>query len=194
MNKDNREIEIKIKIPNPEELKKKILDLGGKKTYESLNQDIYFDNSAGFYDSGHVLRVRREQAGTLLTFKYPLEPHKHLLQRGEIQTRVEDGKAVQELIEALGYKPKYTKEKIVEYFDLEGVQIEFHKVPFLGNFIEIEENEKNLDILLQKLGLDMSQGIPKGLHTLFEEYLQENNLPKDTEFSFAEEKKHHLQK
>jgi predicted adenylyl cyclase CyaB len=187
MNKDNQEIEIKIKLDDAEALKKKILELGGKKTYESLNQDTYFDNDAHFYESGNVLRLRKEQKGTLFTFKGSLENDKSLLKREEIQTYVTDEQAIALILQRLGYWEKYKKEKKVEYYELDGFNLEFHVLPFLGNFLEIEAPEENLKNILGKLGLDLGQGIPKGYNSLFSDYKKSYNLPDDTQLTFDAE-------
>jgi predicted adenylyl cyclase CyaB len=187
-----QEIEIKIKLDVSDSLIKKVEDMGGVKTYESLEHDVYYDNDSGFYESGQVFRLRTEAAGNLLTYKGPLKDDPNLLQREEIQTYVTDEKAIKLIIERLGFRPKYVKEKKVTYYKLLGFQLEFHTVPFLGDFLEIENEEDKLREFLPTLGLSLRQGIPKGYHSLFEEYKREKGLP-NLELTFDEEKRHHLQ-
>jgi predicted adenylyl cyclase CyaB len=154
---------------------------------------FYYDNDSGFYESGKVLRIRHEKAGTLLTFKDKLEPDKNILRRTEIQTYVSDGQAVEALIANLGFRPKYVKEKKVENYELDGLTVEFHTLPFLGEFVEIEADENKLREYLPRLGLAFDSGIPKGYHSLFEEFCREHNLT-GVEMTFEAEKLHHLQK
>ena len=184
----NREIEIKIKLTDAEALKKKVESLGGKKVSEDLEQDIYYDNDSGLYDSGKVLRLRKLNNGNLLTVKDPQEEHENLLIRGETQTSVADFDRMHEILQKLGFKEKYRKEKFSTHYLLDGMELLFHKLPFLGDFLEIEANEQALKNFLPRLGLSIEQGLNRGYHKLFMEYCKQQDWPENTPLTFEEER------
>ena len=94
------------------------------------------------------------------------------------------------IIKKLGFFPHREKEKKFKDYLLDGLKIEFHTLPFLGEFIEIESTDRDhLTKILNQLGLGISMGINRDYSTLFAEYCKKNNLPKDTPCTFEEEQK-----
>jgi predicted adenylyl cyclase CyaB len=198
MNKNNQEIEIKIKIGDPESLFKLAVFLGGEelKEKEGLEHDVMYDDGHGFYDFPKVLRLRTAPFGNLLTYK---EKNKdsdqdNYLIRTEIETFIKDPVALNLIIEKLGYKQYRVKEKYVRKVKLEGLVVEFHKLPFIGDYIEIEGDKSEIEKILEKLGLNVNQGINKDYSELYYEFCEMNGLDTNTPQTFDEEKKYGLQK
>ncbi len=193
MNKNNQEIEIKIKITDSEALFRKALSLGGQelKDKEGLETDVMYDDGNGFFDSHKVLRIRTAPFGNLLTYKEKnqVSDNDNFLVRTEIETFIDDPKAMDLIIQKLGFVPHVTKQKYVRKIKIDDLILEFHKLPFIENFIEIEGEKNQIISLLKKLGLDESQGIGRDYSTLFFEFCDLNNLAFTTPQTFEQEKK-----
>ena len=193
----HQEIEIKIKLPDAEALKKKVEALGGKKSLEGLEYDVMYERKDGnFFHEHKTLRLRKHPKGNLLTYKerMPDRNHSNLLERTEIQTWVTDYEATDQILQKLGYAPYRIKEKYCVHYELDGFEIEFHRLPMLGDFVEIEAEEEKLKMILDKLGLKMEQGINKDYSSLYFDYCKANGMSLDAPNTFEEEKKYHLQK
>ncbi|HYC79881.1 MAG TPA: class IV adenylate cyclase [Candidatus Binatia bacterium] len=185
------EVEIKIKIEDPNPIKEKILAGGGKKTEEGFQHDVYYDDGKGFFKSGNTLRIRTGTNKPLLTSKQcPVDHNEHVLSRPEFQTELEDADAMDKILQSIGFKPHVVKEKKYENYEFDGVIVEFHNLPFLGDFIEIEAPEEELKEVLPKIGLSVEMGLSKGYDRLFDEYKKEHNLASEVQDSFDEEKKY----
>jgi predicted adenylyl cyclase CyaB len=197
MNTSGKEIEIKIKIEDPEKLFQKILDMGGKEVKEDggFERDIMYDDGKGFFDAHKVLRLRKAPYGNLLTYKekFAKTDHKNLLERVELQTKVSDYEAVDSIIKKIGFVPYRIKEKNAKYVRFIGHAVEFHALPFLGSFIEIEGNEMGIKNVLEKIGLNFNDGINKDYTALFMEFCAQKGILESTPQTFEEEKKY-LQK
>jgi predicted adenylyl cyclase CyaB len=190
---DTREIEIKIKLDDAAALIKKVEGLGAKQVSEHNEYDVMYDDNSGNFKTGYPekkqLRLRRTEKGNLLTYKEPIDvEHKYLLQRIEIQTHVEDFEIMDAILKKIGFNPYKVKEKVAVHYDLDGVILQFHKLPFLGDFLEIEAEEKELREFLPKIGLSFEQGINKSYNALFKDYCKEKNWPLDTPLTFEEER------
>ncbi|HYE22626.1 MAG TPA: class IV adenylate cyclase [Verrucomicrobiae bacterium] len=198
MNNNNQEIEIKLKLSDPEVVFKNALELGGKelKEKEGLEHDVMYDDGKGFFDAFKVLRIRTAPFGNLLTYKEKNEhsDQDNFLVRTEIETFIEDPKAMDQILRKLGYVPHVEKDKYVKKIEIDGLVIEFHKLPFIGDFIEIEGERELVSSLVRKIGLDPNQGIGIDYSSLFENYCKEHGWDfHKVPHTFDEENKH-LQK
>lgn len=187
-----KEIEIKIKIDDRDALIKKVKSLGGKIIEQGTQYDTMYDDGKGFYDTPKVLRLRRKLNSKFqLTYKEKLpEVHNpHMLERLEIQTEVKNYEAMDLIIQKLGFFAHRVKEKKFVNYLLDGLKIEFHNMPFMGDFIEIESADSvHLTKVLNQIGLNVSMGINKDYSALFDEYCKQHNLPEDTPCTFEKEK------
>jgi predicted adenylyl cyclase CyaB len=196
---DHKEIEIKIKLDDPTGLMRKVEKLGGKKVGEHTEYDVMYDNASGNFNTGYPeskqLRLRKTEKGNLLTYKekFQEEDHDHILQRTEIQTKVENFETMDTILKRMGFQPYKVKEKKAVHYGLDGFILEFHKLPFLGDFLEIEASEKQLEKFLPKLDLSVEQGINKSYNSLFDDYCKQHGLPPGSQLTFEEEKKRGLQ-
>jgi len=188
---DNREIEIKIKLNNREALIKKVEALGARIVHEkTLSHDVMYDDGQGFFDKGRVLRLRTYGNGkNLLTYKEPNKTgNEHLLERTEIQTWVSDAPTTDQILQKLGFSPYRIKEKNAVHYDLDGFELEFHTLPFLGEFLEIEAEEERLKQILPRLGFSLQDGINRDYTDLFQDFCKANNLPINTPQTFDQER------
>ncbi|HEV8601092.1 MAG TPA: class IV adenylate cyclase [Patescibacteria group bacterium] len=190
-----KEIEIKIKLADSANLIKKVESLGGKKRPENFEHDTMYDDGKGFFDNERVLRLRKATNGNLLTYKEKDigDHHDNLLKRTEIQTKVDDCSQMDAILRKLGFIPYRIKEKISTEYELDGFILDFHKIPFLGDFLEIEADEDKLPAILAKIGFSLNDGINKNYTKLFFEFCDQNGLSHDLPQTFEEEKRHSLQ-
>ncbi|MGE5298024.1 MAG: class IV adenylate cyclase [Acidobacteriaceae bacterium] len=186
---ENQEIEIKIKLSDAKAFRAKLLKLGATLIEEGLESDIYFTNKDGFYGSGQTLRLRNCPKGWLLTYKKFKNFEYGLSNRQEIQTLVSDGPKLKQILEALGFYPHIRKQKQIEHYQFKHVVVEMHKLPFLGDFIEIEGERHEIEPILSDLGLSFADGLQKNYNRLFEDYIKEHALPQNLQLTFEDEKK-----
>lgn len=145
-----REIEIKLRVENLEELEKKLTDNGLVISKEIDQHDVvYTDNSGSDIFSnvkeGDVfIRIRTQNGASELTLKQQRGPG---LDKIEHETKIEDSQAMHQILLLLGWKPvvevkkKRKKGKLGEY------EICLDEVEGLGNFVELEKmtDDKNAD-------------------------------------------------
>ncbi len=192
-----KEIEIKIKLEDAASLKQKVLSLGGKKIEEGDQLDVMYDDGNGFFEGRpgqappKVLRLRRNPEDNRLTYKeiIPELAHEHMLQRIEIETKVDNYEAMDEIIRKLGFVPYRIKEKYFENFELDGFKLEFHKLPFIGDYLEIEAEEEKLITILPSLNLTIQDGVNKDYTQLHYDFCESHGLGIETPQTFEEEKK-----
>lgn len=186
-----REIEIKIKLDDKQSVLDKVKELGGEFVESGMFKDIYFDDGKGFYENGKVLRLRQSENGAMITYKEPPnEPGVNILNRLELQTDVSDYKTTKEIFEKLGFVPYVKKDKKYENYKVGKVIVEFHELPFLGEYLEIEGTEDQIKEIIPKIGLSIEQGIGKGYNTLFDEYKITNGLPDDVQDTYEDAAKY----
>jgi predicted adenylyl cyclase CyaB len=192
-----QEIEIKVKVSEGEDLFQKALDMSGVelKEKEGLERDVMYDDGKGFYDFPKVLRLRTTNHGNFLTYKEKNEDSDKdsFLVRTELETEVKNGEITDLILRKLGFTPYRVKEKQRREIKIDNIVVEFHKMPFLGEFIEIEGAKPEIENILKKLDIDLERGINKDYSHLFYEYCDSMNLPRETPMTFEEESKH-LQK
>ncbi len=144
-----REIEIKLRINNLEELEKKLIDTGLVISKEVVQRDtVYvsngmFDGFANVKVGDTFIRIRNENGINSLTLK---QQRGLGLDKTEYETKIEDGEAMHQILLLLEWKPvvevnkKRKKGKLGEY------EICLDSVEDLGNFIELEKmTDDNVD-------------------------------------------------
>jgi adenylate cyclase class 2 len=136
------EIEAKLKLDSPEEIKRRLADAGAEFWQEQMQTDNYFDDAnATFKKSDRCLRLRRllvDKSETfLLTYKGAREKNE-FKKRQEIEIDVGDGNSAEKLLSALGYKKSLVFEKKRRLYRLDQCKIALDELPLLGYFLEIE--------------------------------------------------------
>jgi adenylate cyclase class 2 len=163
----SQEIEIKFRVGNLAALARKLRVAGfRKKTPRTRETNTLYDLP------GEVLRKRKE---LLRLRKYGSEwklTHKSAGKKGrhssrvELETSVGDGKKMDAILRALGYRPSFVYEKFrAEWSDVKG-QVVVDETP-IGNFCEIEGPPRWIDATARKLGVSEADYITKNYATLF---------------------------
>jgi adenylate cyclase class 2 len=133
------ESEIKLEMTGPEAARQRVRGLGATLTRPRHFEDnlILDDAARSLAARGLVLRLRRTDAGAVLTYKGPRHDAGGVKSRPEIETGVSSADAAQALLEGLGFRPVFRYQKYRETYRWGGVEIVVDETP-LGTFLEIE--------------------------------------------------------
>jgi adenylate cyclase, class 2 len=166
----NREVEIKFRIDDIEALTSQLQGAGFRlitpKTHE-LNT-LYDQPGAKLRRRGALLRLRQYGEKWTLTFKDKSTPSggKHKSRR-ELETRIEKGEAMAQILEALGFRPSFRYEKFrSEWSDSSG-NVVIDETP-IGNYGEIEGPPKWIDATARLLQISPKQYITLSYAELFQ--------------------------
>ena len=158
--KHRRETEIKLLAHDRKQVGKRLSQLGFKvlKARHFESNYLFDFPDLRLRRSGCLLRLRFAGGEDLLTFKGPpLRPRRYESRR-EIETRVEDGVLLREVLKNLGLKQVFIYEKYRTIYaegekaDLHGLpQVAYDETP-IGNYLELEGPEKWIDEVAARLG------------------------------------------
>jgi adenylate cyclase class 2 len=168
----NREVEVKFKIADIRALTAGLeasgFHLVTARTHEM--NTLYDRPGQPLRRRGALLRVRQYGSKWILTFKdkSQIQPGRHKSRR-EIETRVENGASLGQILEVLGFKPGFAYEKYrSEWTDGTG-HVVIDETP-IGNFAEIEGPPHWIDAVAGKLGIARKQYITQSYAELFLEW------------------------
>lgn len=133
------EIEIKVKVENPEKIKGRLEALGFKFSKKENQEDTYFKSKfQSFEKTGEVLRFRkRGLLSGIITYKGP-KLKSGIKAREEIEVNVDNSSETMKLLKKLGCEPWITVEKERETYKYDEITVSLDKVKDLGHFMEIE--------------------------------------------------------
>jgi adenylate cyclase, class 2 len=134
-----REVEVKAKLRNKDEVIKKLEALGCKFSKPITQKDTIFALPGTTFpaDIGVIiLRVRQQNGKYILTLKSRQSTGLDKLER---EVTVPDPKSASDFCEALGYKKHMTFSKIRLKTNYKGNEICIDEVEGLGTYIEMEE-------------------------------------------------------
>jgi len=155
------EVEVKARISNLKEIKRRILKLGGKRIGLLRQLDVYFKMPhEKFSQHIGVLRVRRSNNICTLTYKGPRLGTEEA--REEITVTISDFETMLEILHKLGLTELVKISKDREIYKVDHIKISLDTVKGLGNFIELELTVSKCEVseihtrlmqLLEKLGI-----------------------------------------
>ena len=120
---------------------------------------------------GALLRLREYGDRWTLTFKDKAVAQSRHKSRPEIETGVQNGQAMAQILEALGFRPRFRYEKFrSEWTDKQG-HVVVDETP-IGNFGEIEGTPDWIDRIAVQLGITETQYIKASYSKLFLEWKQ----------------------
>ena len=164
---ENREVEIKFKIDGIESLAAKLGAAGFRLVTERTHEvnTLYDLPGNPLRRRGALLRVRNYGGKWTVTYKDKSKPGRHKSRR-EIETQVQDGQALAEILQAAGFRPGFAYEKFrSEWADGTG-HVVIDETP-IGNFGEIEGPSQWIDEVAQRLGISRKQYITASYAELF---------------------------
>ena len=165
----NREVEIKFKIDGIESLAAKLGAAGFRLVTERTHEvnTLYDLPGNPLRRRGALLRVRNYGGNWTVTYKdrSKIKPGRHKSRR-EIETQVQDGEALAEILQAAGFRAGFAYEKFrSEWADGTG-HVVIDETP-IGNFGEIEGPSQWIDEVAQRLGISRKQYITASYAELF---------------------------
>jgi adenylate cyclase class 2 len=159
------EVELKVRATH-DAVRDRLAALDAESLGTVTQVDTYYDAPhRDFAETDEALRIRRESSdGTTarITYKGPLVEDASKTRR-EVETSVEDGDRLDDILESLGFAPAAVVEKERERYALDGYTVTLDTIADLGEFVEIEREapESELETIreaavdhLRDLGLD----------------------------------------
>jgi adenylate cyclase class 2 len=152
------EIEVKILEIDPEKIRKKLEEIGAKKTAEGIMKSTLFDNEDGeMKKENQTLRLRKWNGKTEFCFKKKGES-KEFKQKEEIETLVDDFDAASKILNGLGFTNTRYYEKKRESYALGNIHFEIDTYPKIPAFIEVEApTQEEVKKGVEMLGFTMDQ-------------------------------------
>jgi adenylate cyclase, class 2 len=172
----NREVEIKFRVENADNLTAG-LEIEGFHliTPRTREMNTLYEQPGGeLRKRGALLRLREYGPKWTLTYKDKTGPQsgRHKSRR-EIETVVENGPAMTQMLEALGYSPSFRYEKFrSEWSDSTG-HVVIDETP-IGTFGEIEGPPQWIDATAQRLQIPASDYIKASYAELFQAWKLKN--------------------
>jgi len=146
------EQEVKLVFESVEAARRAVLNAGGRLVVSRrLLVDTLFDTPDQRLRQGRcALRLRRDEAATILTFKGPIQPG-IVKSREEIETKVGNADAADALLRALGFRRWFRYEKYREEYDVGSARATVDETP-IGAFVEIEADPAEIERAVTLLG------------------------------------------
>ena len=137
-----REIEVKILKIDRNNIEKKLISIGARKTFEGDIHAIYYDSSDNLIRKTRAtLRLRREGARSVLTFKQHIEDEEAKI-REEKEVEVSDFDTMHSVLVSLGFFSWLEMEKYRITYEFGGAHFEIDKYhgeyEYIPEFMEIE--------------------------------------------------------
>ncbi len=137
-----------------------------KRTHEM--NTLYDQPSQTLRRRGALLRVRKYGQKWTVTYKDKGKHGRHKSRR-EIETPVEQGQVLAQILQEIGFKPDFSYEKYrTEWADDSG-HVVIDETP-IGNFGEIEGQPKWIDTVAQRLEISSEQYITASYAELFAQW------------------------
>jgi adenylate cyclase class 2 len=143
------EVELKVRADHAA-VRRRLSALGAERVGTVTQVDTYYDAPhRDFGTTDEALRLRRERndegSTTRLTYKGPLVEAASKTRR-ELETAVDDGDRLGEILEAVGFDPAAVVEKERERYRLDGYTVTLDSVADLGEFVEVEREAPEADV------------------------------------------------
>ena len=147
------EIEVKIRIDNPLEMKQKLIAQGSVVTIERfLEKNAFYDFRAGSLLAGkEALRLRTIGKRSWLTFKGPAQGSRSFKVREEFESEVRNGPQFRKILKALGLQPIFQYRKRRTHLRKGRLKICLDETS-VGNFIELEGRRNEIVAFAKALG------------------------------------------
>ena len=175
------ERELKFARVERSQLRERLVELEAERLAPPWFEDNWiFDRKNELAGAGHVLRLRIDGQGALLTLKGPVSWDDETKVRDELQTRVEDADQMRAILENLGYRVRRQYQKMREEWRLGAVVICLDHTP-IGDFAEFEG--QGAEKLAKRCGLALEQAEKRTYLELYEDHLKEHpDSPPDMVF------------
>jgi adenylate cyclase class 2 len=173
----NQEIEIKFRVTDIRSMRRRLREskfqLITRRTHE---MNTLFDlPRQTLRKRGALLRLRQYGADWILTYKAKGKLGRHKA-RTELETKIDDGKKMEAILNALGFAPSFRYEKFrSEWSDGKG-KVVLDETP-IGIFGEIEGKSRWIDQTARQLGISNSDYITQSYAELFFNWKKRSRSP-----------------
>jgi adenylate cyclase, class 2 len=146
------EQEVKLQFEHAEAARRSIQSTGARLAVSRrlLDDQLYDTAAHHLRQAGAALRVRRDGARTLITFKGAAQPGP-VKTREEIETPVGDPAVADALLRSLGFRPRFRSQKFREEYALGAAVVTIDETP-IGVFVEIEASPAEIERVAALLG------------------------------------------
>lgn len=173
------ETEVKLAVRDSRTLKRRLTQMGfrpAKLRHFESNQLFDFP-SLRLRRAGCLMRLRFAGGRAVLTFKGAAVRSVKYKIRPEIETEVQDGKRLWQILESIGLEPTFRYEKYRTTYALTGERNESHDLVYdetpIGNYLEIEGPQRWIDQVARQLGYSQQDYVTASYGRLYLEYCQQ---------------------
>ncbi len=167
-----REIEVKLRVENPEEVEDRLRGAGAMLREAHVEEvDRIFRDVNGDRLEGQLLRLRTSAGKNTLTWKGVPKFKGGVKERDEEQTGVESAEAMIEILRRLGFEVDLEFSKVRNYWELEGCVVSLDRLPF-GTYVEIEGEELSIKKVRRLLGLESVEEVRLSYPEMARRYLR----------------------
>ena len=168
------ETEIKLRIEETERMRRRLEELGfNEKTGRTFEDNWMFDfPEQTLRQARSLLRLRRYGDRFMITFKGPSDDRARHKVREEVETSVENGDAMREILERLGLRESFRYQKWRTEFSSPSEPVGhvlLDETP-IGVFVELEGEAGWIDRTAQDLGFSSRDYILKSYSVLFADH------------------------
>jgi len=161
------EIEVKLRIPSPEDLAPRLRAAGfGLVHPEALEVSVLWDRAGVLLAADSALRLRRYGDQATLTWKGPKVADPRLKIRPEQETAVADPEAMEAILRALAFAPVLAMEKRRAVWARGELEACLDRTPF-GCFLELEGSREAIAAAMAELALGPDLIEPRSYAALF---------------------------
>lgn len=188
----DRETEVKIRIADVAAMRRKLRALGFRSTHRrSLEDNILYDTSnRAFRGIRAILRLRQYGLRWVLTYKGTPDPDQTYKSRVELETEVEEPRALRAIFDVIGLRPVFRYQKYraryaqgtPEQRGRRGREVSLDETP-VGNFLELEGSRSWIDRVARQLGFSRRDYLTASYGALYlEECRRRGESPGDMLF------------
>jgi len=179
-----KEIEVKIRIKNPEEITKKLNSLGYEvkerifqRTYRCWRPDRLFSR-AGIFPRTRYEKSEGKEKHTFTVKSRFKDPERGLFEREEYEVEVEDAGKVAKMLALMGMSDQRILEKERIVFSKKGQQISSVLLDRLcfGTYLEIEGEKEAIDELVKKLKLENEERLGMAYWDVYWHYCKNKGI------------------
>lgn len=166
------ETELKLPVLDLARLRQQLLDLGFREGLPACEErSVLWDRKGELRARGEALRVRSHGGATRLTWKGAVLPDARYKVRPEEETGVEDARALEAILRALGLAPCFEMIKHRAVLARPGLVACLDATPF-GDYLELEGEIDCIQEAVAELGLGAVPPETRSYPTLFEAWRQ----------------------
>lgn len=142
----------RLKIEEKKLIAEKLNEIRAEFIGEDFEENILYTGGI-ITEKNAVLRVRKTQEKSLLTFKQKIENESDIKHQAEFETEIKDAVEIEKIIECLGFKKSLVYEKRRKTWRFENVELVLDELPF-GLFMEIEGSVEAIRGAEAKIGAE----------------------------------------